>query len=141
MDNNSKRLECTNDLVNSATYDKRRGHVTNRDKRIGERLRRERKLRSVTQTMLSKKLGITFQQIQKYERGINRISAGKLEEIAIFLKMSVSEFYEEDVSGTDNPFRSLSKHEQELIIALRALNKDKKSEAKKLFKALIKTLH
>jgi transcriptional regulator with XRE-family HTH domain len=59
----------------------------------------------LSQTELGNKLGITFQQIQKYEKGTNRVSAGRLLHIAQLFKVPVSFFYE-GVSGktpsTDN---------------------------------------
>ena len=53
-----------------------------------------RKEIGVSQERLAEALGITFQQVQKYERGANRVSASKLWEIASALKTSVAYFYE-----------------------------------------------
>lgn len=61
---------------------------------IGRRIRIQRTLRNVTQTQLANAIGITFQQVQKYEHGTNRISAGKLLQIAHFLVVPVSVFFE-----------------------------------------------
>ena len=60
---------------------------------VGARVRLRRKQLEVSQTDLAKICGITFQQIQKYERGANRISASKLYEIAKHLKVSMSYFF------------------------------------------------
>lgn len=64
------------------------------DEHIGYRLRMLRSLRSVTQEELAKCVGISFQQIQKYERGLNRISASRLYEISTIFKVSIRYFYE-----------------------------------------------
>jgi transcriptional regulator with XRE-family HTH domain len=53
-----------------------------------------RKMMGLSQERLAEALGLTFQQVQKYERGSNRISASKLYEIAKFLSVPVSYFFE-----------------------------------------------
>lgn len=53
-----------------------------------------RKLLGISQEKLAEQLGLTFQQVQKYERGANRVSASKLFEIARSLQSSVSYFFE-----------------------------------------------
>ena len=64
------------------------------DLHVGSRLRLRRKLLNISQEKLADALGLTFQQVQKYERGANRISASKLFEAARFLKAPVAYFYE-----------------------------------------------
>ncbi len=59
------------------------------DVHVGAVVRRRRKELKINQTELAEAVGLTFQQIQKYERGTNRISASKLYEISQFLKMPV----------------------------------------------------
>jgi transcriptional regulator with XRE-family HTH domain len=61
---------------------------------VGARLRIRRKVLGLSQTQLADALGITFQQIQKYERGANRISASKLYEAARLLQSPVNYFFE-----------------------------------------------
>jgi transcriptional regulator with XRE-family HTH domain len=61
---------------------------------VGARLRIRRKVLGLSQTQLADALGITFQQVQKYERGANRISASKLYEAARLLQSPVSYFFE-----------------------------------------------
>ena len=73
------------------------------DVHVGRRVRQRRKMMGITQEKLGDSLGLTFQQVQKYERGTNRISASKLFEMAIFLKVSVSYFYEDMVPSLTNP--------------------------------------
>jgi transcriptional regulator with XRE-family HTH domain len=64
------------------------------DIHVGRRVRQRRKAMGVTQERLADDLGLTFQQVQKYERGANRISASKLYEIAAALQTSTAYFFE-----------------------------------------------
>lgn len=64
------------------------------DVHIGNRVRTARKSRHISQTALADALGITFQQLQKYENGSNRISAGRLYETAHVLRLPIAYFFE-----------------------------------------------
>jgi transcriptional regulator with XRE-family HTH domain len=64
------------------------------DLHVGGRVRMRRKLMGVSQEQLADSLGLTFQQVQKYERGANRVSASKLYEIAKTLQVPVSFFFD-----------------------------------------------
>ena len=64
------------------------------DLHVGARIRMRRKLLGVSQERLADQLGLTFQQVQKYERGANRVSASKLYEIARALQTSVAYFFD-----------------------------------------------
>ncbi len=64
------------------------------DLHVGGRVRMRRKMLGVSQERLAEALGLTFQQVQKYERGSNRVSASKLYEIARFLSAPVSYFFD-----------------------------------------------
>jgi transcriptional regulator with XRE-family HTH domain len=64
------------------------------DRHVGLRIRMRRKELGISQERLADALGLTFQQIQKYERAANRVSASKLYEIARALNASVGYFYE-----------------------------------------------
>jgi transcriptional regulator with XRE-family HTH domain len=55
----------------------------------------------MTQQKLAAKLGITFQQVQKYERGVNRISSSRLQQIARILSVPVNVFFKEPEASTD----------------------------------------
>jgi len=65
------------------------------DVRVGSRVQLRRRILGLSQEKLGDSLGITFQQIQKYERGINRISASRLQHIAAILSVPVSSFFED----------------------------------------------
>ena len=56
------------------------------DRHVGSRVRMRRMMLSISQTKLGDALGLTFQQVQKYEKGTNRLSASKLQESAHFLQ-------------------------------------------------------
>jgi transcriptional regulator with XRE-family HTH domain len=71
------------------------------DLHVGARVRMRRRLRGVSQEKLADSLGLTFQQVQKYERGANRISASKLYEIAASLQTPVGYFFEGLADPTD----------------------------------------
>lgn len=70
--------------------------TTDIDKKIGERVRLARMERGMSQEKLADAIGVTFQQVQKYEKGTNRISAGRLEPIAQALGRSISFFLRGD---------------------------------------------
>lgn len=66
---------------------------------VGRAVRAERKARGFSQERLATAIEVSFQQLQKYERGTNRISASKLHDIATTLGVSVTDFYGELIGG------------------------------------------
>jgi transcriptional regulator with XRE-family HTH domain len=74
------------------------------DVHVGTRVRFRRMLLGMSQEKLGEKLGLTFQQIQKYEKGINRIGASRLFDLAQVLGVSVQFFYEEAPSTESHQF-------------------------------------
>jgi transcriptional regulator with XRE-family HTH domain len=65
------------------------------DIKVGSKVRALRLERQMSQEKLGDALGLTFQQVQKYEKGTNRISAGRLQRIAAILEVPVSVFFAE----------------------------------------------
>lgn len=65
------------------------------DVHVGSRVRLQRMLRGISQERLGEQLGLTFQQIQKYEKGVNRIGASRLFDLANVLGVPVQFFYDE----------------------------------------------
>jgi len=63
------------------------------DVEIGRRIRALRLQRGMSQSQLAEAIGLTFQQVQKYEKGANRVSAGRLQRIADVLGVPVTFFY------------------------------------------------
>jgi transcriptional regulator with XRE-family HTH domain len=81
------------------------------DVMVGAKIRIFRSYRGMSQTDLARKIGVAFQQVQKYEKGTNRIGAGRLSRIAAVLGISVGELFEtqEDTAlDAKSPFRLLS---------------------------------
>lgn len=64
------------------------------DRHVGSRVRMRRLMLDMTQTQLGDKLDLTFQQVQKYEKGTNRIGASRLQHIAEVLQVPVAFFFE-----------------------------------------------
>src|SRR5690242_20900899 len=64
------------------------------DDHVGARIRERRIMLGLSQQQLAQMIGVTYQQAHKYERGLNRISAGRLFEIALVLNVPVSWFFE-----------------------------------------------
>lgn len=75
------------------------------DRNVGQRVRWRRRELKLTQEKLGDLLDLTFQQVQKYEKGVNRISAGRLYELAKVLGVPVTYFYEGvgDIIGRTTP--------------------------------------
>jgi transcriptional regulator with XRE-family HTH domain len=67
---------------------------TDVDRYVGSRIRERRVMLGLSQQQMAHLIGVTYQQAHKYERGINRISAGRLFEIARVLRVPVSYFFE-----------------------------------------------
>lgn len=76
------------DMTNQA------GTETDVDGYVGGRIRERRVMLGLSQQQMANLIGVTYQQAHKYERGINRISAGRLYEIARVLQVPVSYFFE-----------------------------------------------
>src|SRR5512132_595509 len=71
------------------------------DKLVGRNLRVYRLRKSLSQTDLANQLGVSFQQVQKYENGSNRVSSGRLLQIATIMEVPVTAFFE----GSDDARR------------------------------------
>jgi transcriptional regulator with XRE-family HTH domain len=71
-----------------------RGVLNPIDKHVGSRLRMRRLMLDMSQTDIADALGLTFQQVQKYEKGTNRIGASRLQHISQILRVQVPFFFE-----------------------------------------------
>ena len=69
------------------------------DVHVGSRVRLRRTMQGVSQEKLGEALGVTFQQVQKYEKGTNRIGASRMQQIAEVLKVPVAFFFEDAPAG------------------------------------------
>jgi transcriptional regulator with XRE-family HTH domain len=74
----------------------RQRSATKNDVELGRRIRLRRVEQNISQQDLGAKLGVSFQQVQKYEKGVNRVGASRLELIAKALDVPVSFFYDGD---------------------------------------------
>ena len=72
-----------------------------RDVDVGRRIRAQRLVCRMSQTELANNLGVTFQQVQKYEKGVNRVGAGRLARIAEVLSVPVAFFFSGDMSASE----------------------------------------
>lgn len=88
------------------------------DEEVGQRIRVLRNAKGLSQTKLAQGLGVTFQQVQKYEKGVNRVGAGRLTKIAHVLNIPVMNLLglDEEIgttrkgsSGVDSPLQLLTK--------------------------------
>ncbi|VVT30519.1 helix-turn-helix domain-containing protein [Rhizobium sp. EC-SD404] len=73
------------------------------DIHVGSRIRLRRTMMGMSQEKLGESLGITFQQIQKYEKGTNRVGASRLQNISSILSVPVSFFFEDAPGDTSTP--------------------------------------
>lgn len=93
MSKNNNKTSSPSDFGNQEK--KTKGRATAMDEHVGQRLRMRRNIMGLSQEKLAELLGITFQQIQKYERGSNRISAGRLHELSKILEIQIGWFFEQ----------------------------------------------
>ena len=88
------------------------------DIQVGQRIRARRMAQGMSQTELGNLLGVTFQQVQKYEKGVNRVGAGRLTKIAEVLGVPVGSFFSgkemlvdgqaKDGAGESSPLKLLT---------------------------------
>ena len=110
------------------------------DMKIGKRMQEKRILHGMSQTELGTKLGLTFQQIQKYEKGMNRISASRLYELSIIFREPIACFFSglPHVDTFLSPdTRTISKNDVELI---KSYKKISNHNAQKALRLLIKSI-
>ena len=83
---------------------------------VGARIRMQRKYLQITQTALGERLGITFQQVQKYENGSNRVSPSRIHQLSEIFKVPVAFFFPE--TGQKGPIFQSSEHPDQLSLFL-----------------------
>jgi transcriptional regulator with XRE-family HTH domain len=83
------------------------------DDHVGQRIRERRIMLGLTQQQLAELIGVTYQQAHKYERGINRVSAGRLFEIGRVLSVPITYFYEG--LGDEGAPRQVSQRERMML--------------------------
>ena len=110
------------------------------DRLVGDRIRRRRILMGLTQDQLGEALGILYQQIQKYETGSNRVSAGRLYLIAEKLEVSAGWFFDpvkSDASSSD--FNDIGSSRQ-LMDFVRSFSKIEDDRVKAILVSLVRAM-
>jgi transcriptional regulator with XRE-family HTH domain len=109
------------------------------DVELGTRIRLRRVEQHVSQAELGDKLGVSFQQVQKYEKGVNRVGASRLQQIATALDVPVTYFYDGD--GKQREVESLLFLDSSFSLRLlRAYSKIKDQAVQRQFVSLIETV-
>jgi len=104
------------------------------DIHVGQRLRVRRSLLGLSQEKLAEAIGLTFQQIQKYERGLNRISAGRLYRFSQILQVPITYFYEKVGLETDNKMMAeMSDKDQDSLVSDDLMNSKETLELVRLY--------
>lgn len=85
-----------NQVVENSVVPAKTRSTNSFDAHVGRRLRAARMLAGLSQTRLGQAVGLTFQQIQKYEKGVNRIGASRLQQFSALLNVPPSYFFEGD---------------------------------------------
>jgi transcriptional regulator with XRE-family HTH domain len=111
------------------------------DVMVGAKIRIFRTHRGMSQSDLAGKIGVTFQQVQKYEKGINRVGASRLSRIAAVLGISIGELFEpsEDKSaGSKSPFRLLA--ERDALRVLKAFSRTSDPRVRRAIAQLVESV-
>ncbi|WP_439813900.1 helix-turn-helix domain-containing protein [Zavarzinia sp. CC-PAN008] len=108
------------------------------DVHVGQRLRERRLGLGMSQSALAEKIGLTFQQVQKYERGANRLSASVLYEVASVLDVPISFFFDGLGDGPVKPVEDARAERSVLVLAraIRDLPQDQRTSLTALVSAL-----
>lgn len=108
------------------------------DHYVGLRIRERRQQRGVTQQELARALGISYQQVQKYENGTNRVSAGRLYILAQALDLEIADFFDGfDSAGSGE---NLAVTSEDVVVAAKELNAVKDLRVRNSIRALVRIL-
>ncbi|WAC59624.1 helix-turn-helix domain-containing protein [Brevundimonas sp. SL130] len=109
------------------------------DRHVGRRVAERRQMLRYSQAQLAQAAGVTFQQIQKYERGANRIAASRLWEMADFLNVDLNYFFE-GLGETDGVVRDARKAVTRLTMEIARLAPELSPRNQKLVLDLVRQL-
>ncbi len=101
---------------------KTKGRCTPEDKVIGENLNKIRVAKNISQDYIAKQIGVTFQQIQKYEKGTNRISASTLLKLSQLLNVPIEDFYGDLIGNQKASIAELSSESLRLAMQIEKMN-------------------
>ena len=93
--------------------------------KIGNLIRRLRKLSGMTQMSLAEKMGVTYQQVQKYEKGASELTIRRLRQVSEALSVPVSTFVPDEASVSEPEASYLSEDEAQLLALFRKLKRKK----------------
>ena len=112
--------------------------ASSEDVHIGERIKRARILRTHSQEKLAEFIGVTPQQVQKYERGTNRVSSATLYKISSSLEMPITYFYKDldQPDYPDQPFE-ITKPVAELLNLYNKMPPQRQKDLLKILKAFV----
>ncbi len=113
-------------------------YISEVDQFVGGKIYSLRLAKGLSRQQLSKSIGVTHQQLQKYEKGTNRISIGRLVLIAKALEKDTSYFYEGLENNSQEPI--MTKHQRMCIEISRNFMKIKSSEHQNAVNTLVKSL-
>jgi transcriptional regulator with XRE-family HTH domain len=108
---------------------------------VGAKIRVFRTHRGMSQSDLAGKIGVAFQQVQKYEKGINRVGAGRLSRIAAVLDVSIGELFESSgdrPADLKSPFRLLA--EPDALRVLTAFSRTTDPRVRRAIAQLVETV-
>jgi transcriptional regulator with XRE-family HTH domain len=111
------------------------------DRAIGQRLRAYRLAAGMSQAAVGKHLGVTFQQIQKYEKGVNRLSGARLVAVMNLLHVKPEQLLGTDGGGgqSQDEFAALSdRHINKIVIALNQLSRPQRQAVAKLVLSMVR---
>jgi len=116
------------------------------DRLISKRLKLKRLTLGLSQEVLGKAAGVSTQQLQKYENGLNRISSSKLFMLSTFFKVPINYFFEQEDNLSNNISNLLSEKkdhvsEKELIILIKAFSKITDNTTREKIIEFVKTMH
>jgi transcriptional regulator with XRE-family HTH domain len=124
--------------MNLKTND-RKGKANYIDKIVGECLHKRRVTLGITQEKLAKAIGVSIQQIQKYEKSVNRISSGNLYQMAKFLEVPIDYFFRYLIKN-EKPIIINDSREKETISMINSFNAIKNPSTKRQLLALMRNM-
>ena len=112
------------------------------DRYVGSRIRQRRILLGMTQQQMAELIGVTYQQAYKYERGTNRVSAGRLHQIALALGVGINYFYEhaQPDNGSQTGEQKLTPNQRMLLELARSFASIRNSKHREAFCHLVRVL-
>src|SRR3954452_23911942 len=90
----------TDAVGQSRTFSTKKRRPNSADSRVGESIRAHRLAAGMSQAQLGKRLGVSFQQVQKYEKGTNRVGAGRLPQIARIFGVPIGALFKDTIDAS-----------------------------------------